>query len=311
MSEPLRIAIVGYGKIAEDQHVPAIAGNAALKLIACVSRRKAAPAGVPAFASIADLRASGLRVDAVALCNTPEDRPATAHEAIAAGWHVFLEKPPAATLGAVAEIEAAAVEAGITLFASWHSRFAPAVAEARARLAGAGIRAFEIEWREDVRKWHPGQAWIWQPGGFGVFDPGINALSIATEILPVHLTIEAASLDVPSNRSQPIAAALRFGGQGVPADAHARFDWGPTDRETWTVRIETDAGRLALIDGGARLLADGVEVPVSGPHEYPALYDRFLGLVRDGRSEVDLRPLRLVADAFLRGERRSVAPFED
>jgi hypothetical protein len=42
----------------------------------------------------------------------------------------------------------------------------------------------EIVWHEDVRKWHPGQQWIWEPGGFGVFDPGINALSIATRIFP-------------------------------------------------------------------------------------------------------------------------------
>jgi D-galactose 1-dehydrogenase len=307
----IRIAIVGYGKIAEDQHVPAIRGNAALELVACVSRRKAAPEGVPAFASIAELRASGITVDAVALCNTPEDRPATAIEAIAANWHVFMEKPPAATLGAVKAIEVAAAEEGATLFASWHSRFGSAVAEARARLAGRTITSLEIEWREDVRKWHPGQAWIWQPGGFGVFDPGINALSIVTEILPAELTIERAILDMPANRQQPIAAELTFGGRGIPADARAIFDWRATPQETWTIRIGTDAGRLELVDGGARLIVDGEEVATTGPHEYPGLYARFADLVRTGASEVDVRPLRLVADAFLCGERRLTAAFED
>jgi D-galactose 1-dehydrogenase len=43
-----------------------------------------------------------------------------------------------------------------------------------------------VIWREDVRVWHPGQDWIWQPGGLGVFDPGINALSIITHILPAR-----------------------------------------------------------------------------------------------------------------------------
>ena len=58
-----------------------------------------------------------------------------------------------------------------------------------------------------MRRWHPGQAWIWEPGGFGVFDPGINALSIATSIFaPFFLT--AARLDFPENRDAPIAAAL-------------------------------------------------------------------------------------------------------
>ena len=41
-----------------------------------------------------------------------------------------------------------------------------------------------VTWKEDVRHWHPGQQWIWEAGGFGVFDPGINALSIVTKIMP-------------------------------------------------------------------------------------------------------------------------------
>jgi predicted dehydrogenase len=34
---PIRIAIVGLGKIARDQHLPAIAGNGAFDLVATVS----------------------------------------------------------------------------------------------------------------------------------------------------------------------------------------------------------------------------------------------------------------------------------
>ena len=46
-------------------------------------------------------------------------------------------------------------------------------------------------------------------------------------------------------------------------------------------------------------------------HEYPGLYARFATLIRTGRSDVDVTPLRLVADAFLRATRVSVEPFED
>jgi len=311
VTAPLRIAIVGYGKIAADQHVPAIAARDDMALVACVSRRRAAPAGVPAFADIADLRASGIAVDAVALCNTPEDRPATAHEAIAAGWHVLMEKPPAATLGAVAGIGRAARAAGVVLFASWHSRFAPAVRRAAVLIGRDPIRSLAIDWREDVRKWHPGQAWIWQPGGFGVFDPGINALSIITAILPVDLQVAGATLSIPADKQMPIAAEIAFAGVGVPADAGAVFDWRETAGERWTIAVATDRHALELLDGGARLLVDGEEAGTDGPGEYPALYARFAELVAAGESEVDVAPLRIVADAFTVGGRVTVEAFGD
>ena len=42
--------------------------------------------------------AAGVAVDAVALCTPPQVRYAIAVQALAAGLHVFLEKPPGATL---------------------------------------------------------------------------------------------------------------------------------------------------------------------------------------------------------------------
>jgi len=42
--------------------------------------------------------------------------------------------------------------------------------------------------------------------------------------------------------------------------------------------------------------------------EYPRLYARFAALCTEAKSEVDWRPFQLVADAFLIGERRVVAP---
>jgi len=66
-----------------------------------------------------------------------------------------------------------------------------------------------------------------------------------------------------------------------------------------------------LSTGGARLALDG-EVKIDGGNaEYRALYRRFVELSAAGASEVDLTPLRLVADAFLLGKRRIVGAFED
>jgi len=306
---PIRIAIVGLGKIAHDQHLPAIRNSDAYELVA-VATRSGAFDGVPVFRTIDDLLASNVGIDAIAMCQPPQVRFDAAAKAIRAGKHVMLEKPPGATLSEVEALQRLAEAAGITLFATWHSRFAPAVPHARAWLIERRINRVEIVWKEDVRRWHPGQQWIWEPGGLGVFDPGINALSIATRILPRHVFLQDGTMEIPSNRAAPIAAELNMiGMSGCPV--HAVFDWRQTGPQTWDITVETDDGVLRMSDGGARLWIEGVEREVGPEAEYPNLYARFARLVAEGRSDVDRTPLRLVADAFLRCRQIATEPFED
>jgi len=202
-----------------------------------------------------------------------------------------------------------ATEAGLTIFAAWHSRFAAGVEPAREWLAGRRVVSATITWREDVRVWHPGQAWIWQAGGFGVFDPGINALSIATHILPGAIGLTDAELEIPANRDEPIAARLSLrtaAGAPIAVD----LDWRQTGLQTWDIEVETDAGTLVLSHGGAVLtLPSGTQQ--ASDAEYPALYARFAELIRSGSSDVDTAPLRLVADAFLRGRTIPTDAFHD
>jgi D-galactose 1-dehydrogenase len=306
---PLRIAIVGFGKIARDQHVPAIAATEGA-VLAAVASPNASLAGVPYAATLDELLRNGPPFDAVALCTPPQVRRDQAAIALAAGKHVLLEKPPGATLSEIGPLLAAAVAARRTLFATWHSRFAPAVEPARLLLAGRRITAVRISWKEDVRVWHPGQAWIWQPGGLGVFDPGINALSILTRILPQPLFVTSADLAFPANRDAPIAATLRLAdAAGLPISAE--FDFRQAGPQTWDIHVDTDQGPVSLSAGGAKLSVDDELRLEAAKAEYPQLYRRFLNLAAAGESDVDLAPFQLVADAFLLGRRRTVEPFED
>ena len=303
----IRTAIVGFGKIARDQHVPAIRADARFMLAAVTSRSGDPDIGVPAFADLGELlRDMPGQIDAVAICTPPDARHAIARQALEAGLAVLLEKPPAATLGEVEDLVQLARQKGLALYAGWHSQHAPAVSVAADLLRGTTVRRFRIDWCEDVRKWHPGQDWVWQPGGFGVFDTGINALSIATAILPDRLMLSAARLEIPADRQGPIAATLAF----IAAGHEARFDWRHTDGELWRIAIETSDGtRLDLLDGGARLLVDRAEQLLPPAQEYRSIYARFAELVETRMSDVDIEPLRIVADAFLIGERSTVAPF--
>jgi D-galactose 1-dehydrogenase len=300
-----KVALVGIGKIALDQHVPAIAASSDWELAATVSRKGSVP-GVEAHQDFAAFLAARPDVPVVSLCMPPVPRFAYAEAALKAGRHVMLEKPPGATLAEVHALTALAAARGLSLYATWHSRMAHAVAPAKAWLKGKAIRKGHIAWREDVRRWHPGQTWVFEPGGMGVFDPGINALSILTEILPAPVHLTAATLTFPENCQTPIAADLTFSG-GITAD----FDWRQEGPQTWDMDFDTDAGHLALRTGGNRLEIDGVEKAGENSimGEYPALYARMAQLVRTGASDVDLAPMVHVADALTLGRRVTVAPF--
>ena len=306
-----RLAIIGYGKIAQDQHIPAIQGSAAFELAAVTSgHAKAIPGVDKVFAEDAEMYAQAPEIDCVAICSAPGQRYDTARRALLAGKHVLLEKPPAATLGEARALAALAQDKGLTLFATWHARANPAVGEAARRLRGEQVSRLTITWKEDVRKWHPGQEWVWGAGGFGVFDPGINALSIVTAILPAALFVQSAKLSVPANRQSPIAVELDFGSEPPGDNLTAVFDWRQTGLQTWDIEVQTRSGSTLLLSGGgAKLEVDGHQVQTAESKEYPDLYARFADLLDRGESEVDLRPFELVADAFLCGERVQVEPF--
>lgn len=304
---PIRLALVGLGKIARDQHLPAVAADPRFELAAIVSRN-AELESVPHFTDLADLLASEVAIDAVALCTPPQPRHALAHMALAAGKHVMLEKPPGATLSEVEDLRQAAAARSLTLQATWHSRYAVGVEPARVWLADRAIKAVRINWKEDVRVWHPGQDWIWEAGGLGVFDPAINALSIVTRILPRPFFLSKGVLHVPSNRQSPIQAELDFR-DAAGAPIHAELDFLQTGPQSWDIEVDTDDGALKLTHGGAKLYIDGHLLHEGPDREYPGLYDEFARLIADGASDVDVSPLRHVADAFMLSERVVAPPF--
>lgn len=302
---PRKISLVGIGKIARDQHVPALQASPDWELAATVSRSGTVE-GIDAHRDFDAFLAARPDIEVISLCLPPQPRFDYARKALMARRHVMLEKPPGQTLAEVQALQRLAEKQGVTLFASWHSRMAAGVAAAKSRLVERVVRGVRITWKEDVRKWHPGQDWVFEPGGMGVMDPGINALSILTEILPEPVHLVAAELEFPENRHTPIAARLDFTG-----NVRAVFDWRQEGPQTWDIEIETSKGSLALRDGGARLEVDGVAEDLADhPGEYPSLYARMADLVARGQSDVDLAPMIHVADAMTLGRRVPTAPFE-
>ena len=302
---PIRIAILGFGKIAADQHVPSIYGNPRFELVASSSR-----SGQGVGRTFTDWREMIRSVDgleAVAITTPPEPRYEIARECIEAGLHCLLEKPPTVGLSEIADLACLAEARQVTLFTTWHAQHNAAVTAAAQALAGKRIASMDIHWHEDVRKWHPGQQWVWQPGGFGVFDPGINAFSIATRIFPGGLFVKTADLHFPENAQTPIAVDAVFRSPQADGPLTASLDWRRTGGEEWTITLETADGlTVRLEDGGSKLLLDGKLQEDAGIGEYPDIYRTFVNLIDERKSLVDVAPLRLVADCLLTGSKKSV-----
>ena len=95
------------GKIARDQHVPALAANPDWHLAATVSRSGSVD-GVESFTDFNIMLAQRPDIGVISLCLPPQPRFAYADAALRAGRHVMLEKPPGQSLAEVHALQALA-----------------------------------------------------------------------------------------------------------------------------------------------------------------------------------------------------------
>lgn len=298
-----KIALVGIGEIAKSQHIPSLNASKDWQLCAAISRSGTVE-GISNYTDFDVFLIERTDIETVSLCVPPQPRFDYAAKAMTAGKNVMLEKPPGQTLSEVHALQKLAAAAGVTLFATWHSRAASGVETAKDWLSGKFVTSGQIIWKESVRKYHMDQDWIFEPGGMGVFDPGINALSILTEILPSPTYLTNADLWVPKNRDTPILAKLGFAN-----NIHAVFDWTVENEQQWDIVIETKDGILTLTDGGAKVMVDGALIHTSDDVEYPNLYKHMSTLVDASESDVDLSPMVFVSDAFTIGKTHTADAF--
>jgi D-galactose 1-dehydrogenase len=306
-----KIAIIGVGKIAQDQHLPVIDASEQFELAATVSGRGVGHGDVPVFRTAAELYAAMPEVELVSICTPPGVRHTLVREALDAGKDVMMEKPPTTTISELDDLIAHAAKLDRVLFQTWHSQYNAAVDRTKEILAQQGVRSVRIDWRESVRKWHPGQEWVWEPGGFGVCDPGINAFSIFTKIMPFPVFVESAKLTFPANRQTPVDVETKFkSGQPDQPQLSSGFNWLEESGEIWTIHIVTGTGDELKLEGGGRTLRINGDVAIEhGDREYAGIYDRF-ALLLDGRqSDVDAAPLRLMSDVFFLGARENGPDF--
>ena len=144
MTAPVRVGLVGCGRLAERGYLPAIAQLDAVSLVAVAdldsARRDALAPGVPAYATVRDLLAD-TDVELLVLAHAVEAHVPDACAASLAGVTSLVEKPPART----------AVEAEPLVgldppaWMGFNRRFEPAITTMRAQFAVAPPAELELE----------------------------------------------------------------------------------------------------------------------------------------------------------------------
>ena len=130
--------------------------------------------------------------------------------------------------------------------------------------------------------------------------------SMTTRLADEEGFVTDAALAYRGDAQTPIAAELVLASPAASGPLSCSLDWRRTEGELWTISIEsTDGLKLDLLDGGSRLEIDGLAQEAKGIGEYPDIYRRFAELIARRESEIDLAPLRMVADALLVGRRES------
>ncbi|MGQ9731818.1 MAG: Gfo/Idh/MocA family protein [Candidatus Zipacnadales bacterium] len=145
MSEPLRLAIIGAGKISQLAHLPAaqMADNvevvalcdSRVNLLSCVAAQHNI---ARTYTSITDVLADEA-VEAVDLCVPTLVHGALSRQMLAGGKHVLCEKPMASRVPQAVSMLAVARKANCRLMVGHHKRYDPGCEQAREVLRSGAI----------------------------------------------------------------------------------------------------------------------------------------------------------------------------
>ena len=270
---------------------PAVIADPDFDLAAIVSRRGVRD-GVPTFRTPAELYASGTALDAVAICTPPPVRHAIAREALDAGMHVLLEKPPTPTIAELDDLAAMRRRRGGVIFTTWHSQYNAAVDEAR--------RASPARRSPASHRLERGRAPLASRPGMDLGGRRLRRLrprhQRAVDPDPDHAR---AGLRAEARTAYPVEP--RYADRGLAGVCEPRSR--PRTRRAAHRRIRLAPGRRSDLEhrhrhrgtatssadrGGSRLAVNGARDRRTPMAEYEAIYRRFADLL-SRRAHVDRR----------------------
>jgi predicted dehydrogenase len=293
-TQQVRVGVIGAGRFAEQAHIPGVQAHPDGAVVALCARNgerasaMAARLGIPrVYTDYHDLLAQA-DIDAVTVATPDALHMEVALAALAAGKHVFCEKPLAKDAGEARRLVMAAQHAGRVNMVAFTFRYTRALPALRQLLrvgalgtpfavnmhvhwGGIGFPRGALSWRETAEM---STAGIWGDGGAHLFDALAYLLAPAQEVCAQMLIVPR-----PSGTEQPDSidyatclARLRF-----PIDSTAATPAAYSDREAGSVQATLLTSRMDAPYGtGDEVLVVGTEGVASialnrGAHERASL----------------------------------------
>ena len=346
-SKSIRIGIIGAGGIAQHQvkylkQIPWVELAGVADIVPAKARESARAWGIPEANVFEDYRdlVERVELDAVSVCTFNQAHRGPAVDALAAGKHVLLEKPMAATLEDARAIMRAWEHSGKILMVGFQPDFSGDQMAAK-QIADSGLLG-SIYYAEAVahRRWGvPGGSFVKKAaaGAGALVDIGVYALHAALRLMgnPRPVTVSAATTNclIKGYRG---ATVKSWGGSWRPEDveveelatAYIRFESGAVMvfKTSWASNVDS-MGRTFVMGTKGGLALDPLEVYVNQqvgdlnmtltPRNVPKVDEwtgkmtAFAEAVRDNRpSPIDPREAYLT-NVIMDGVMRSAALGEE
>jgi len=239
----VRVGVLGVGDVAQRTYIPGIARLARegrLDLVAVCdvlearARWAAATYDIPqVFTDYEDMLARG-DVDAIVNLTPMQAHAETSHKAIAAGKHVYTEKPIATRLEDADRLIAAAQASGVTLACAPALMTHPECQEIKRLIAQGAIgKVCYIR----ARGSHPGPAWLldyssdptwfYQAGAGPLFDLGVYPITYVTGLLgPARRVVALSGIAIPRREVRAGVAKGKIIDVGVDDNTLIMLDFG-------------------------------------------------------------------------------------
>jgi predicted dehydrogenase len=220
---PARVGIVGCGNVI-DLYLPACARFPSIEFAACADLDPARAAALSASAGFPALPVEALLADPsieiVLILTPPGAHAAVSRAAIAAGKHVYSEKPLAIVREDAQAILAEAEAAGVRLGGAPDTFLGGGLQTARAVLDAGGIGEVGVASATVAHLgpelWHPNPAFFYGPGGGPLLDVGPYYVTALVHLLGPIVEVTAVARGVGGERT--IARGPRAG-QTFPVTA--------------------------------------------------------------------------------------------